>query len=257
MIGLSAEYEKMFRLEGQLWWYRILHERVEAALHQHFGNRRDVRILDAGCGTGGLLNFLRQRGYTDLRGIDGSADAVAFCQERNLPVTLVDLNKLTDFEPEAQYEVIICNDVFCYFNDPDLPRLVAQIAPRLESTGILVSNNNAFAVFRGQHDLAVGSIRRFVLTDLERLMTPVGLQIQAATYWSFVLSPMILLMRQWQNWQLRRGWCRHDDVNSDVYMPPAWLNNALYRVVRAEQKLLPRTPFGSSLFITVNSCKSR
>ncbi|GAB3644091.1 class I SAM-dependent DNA methyltransferase [Spirosoma arcticum] len=252
MIGRFDEYEKMFRLEGQLWWYRILHERVEAALQQHFGNRRDVRILDAGCGTGGLLNFLRQRGYTDLHGIDGSADAVAFCQERDLPVTLVNLDKFADYAPQMQYDAIVCNDVFCYFNDANLTRLANQFAQRLKPTGVLISNNNAFAVFRGQHDLAVGSTRRFVLSDLKQLLAPAGLSVQVATYWSLALAPLILLMRQWQNWQLRTGWHKPDEAHSDVYMPPVWLNETLYRVVRAEQKLLPRTPFGSSLFMVVS-----
>lgn len=252
MIGRFDEYEKMFRLEGQLWWYRILHERVEKALRQRFGTRRDIRILDAGCGTGGLLNFLRGHGYADLRGIDGSADAVAFCQERDLRVTLVNLNELVHFEPETQYDAIVCNDVFCYFNDADLLRLAGQIVQRLKPTGILISNNNAFAVFRGQHDLAVGSTRRFVRADFERLMVPVELQIQTATYWSLALSPLILLMRQWQNWQLRSGWRKPDEAHSDVYLPPAWLNQTLYRIVRAEQNLLPRTPFGSSLFLSIS-----
>lgn len=252
MISRSEEYEKMFRLEGQLWWYRSLHERVATALHRHFGTRRDIRILDAGCGTGGLLDFLRRLGYVNLRGIDGSADAVAFCQERDLPVKLVNLNELTHFEPGVRYEAVICNDVFCYFSDADLSRLLGQLAQRVDSGGILVSNNNAFAVFRGQHDVAVGSTRRFVRLDFERLLMPTELRIQTATYWSFVLSPLILAMRQWQNWQLRSGRRNPDDAQSDVYMPPGWLNETLYRIVRAEQTLLPRTPFGSSLFLELS-----
>jgi len=251
MIGRFDEYEKMFRLEGQLWWYRILHERVETALHQHFGERRDIQILDAGCGTGGLLHFLRRRGYGTLRGVDGSADAVAFCRERDLPVALVNLNDLTDFEPQAQYDAIVCNDVFCYFNDTDLTRLMNQLVQRLKPTGVLISNNNAFAIFRGQHDVAVGSTRRFVRADFERLAVPTGVRIQTSTYWSLALSPLILLMRQWQNWQLRSGWRQQDEAHSDVYMPPAWLNETLYRIVRAEQRWLPRTPFGSSLFLEI------
>ena len=240
----------MFRLEGQLWWYRILHERVETVLQQHFGNRWDMHILDVGCGTGGLLGFLRQRGYTNLHGLDGSADAVAFCQERNLPVMLLNLNELAGFEPQTQYDAIVCNDVFCYFTDAGLSPLIEQIARRLKPTGVLISNNNAFDAFRGQHDVAVGSMRRFVRADFDRLLPLAGLQIQTATYWSFLLSPMILLMRQWQNWQLKTGWRDQDDALSDVYLPPAWLNETLYRLVRTEQKWLPRTPFGSSLFIT-------
>ena len=257
MIDRSEEYGKMFRLEGQLWWYRILHERVETALHHQFGTRRDIRILDVGCGTGGLLSFLRGRGYVDLRGFDGSVDAVAFCQQRDLPVTLINLNELTTFEPDAQCDVIICNDVFCYFNDADLSCLMGNLALRLKSDGILISNNNAFNVFRGQHDVAVGSTRRFVRSDFERFLAPTKLRILTATYWSLVLSPLILLMRQWQNWQLRSGRRKHEDAESDVYMPPAWLNELLYRTVHAEQKLLPRTPFGSSLFITANQLVSR
>ena len=253
MIVHLEEYEKMFRLEGQLWWYRSLHERVASALHRHYGPRRDIRILDAGCGTGGLLDFLRRRGYGNLRGIDGSADAVAFCRERSLSVTLVNLSELAAFEPGAQYDAVICNDVFCYFGDADLSRLMSQLAQRLGSNGVLLSNNNAFAVFRGQHDLAVGSIRRFVRADFERLLPPARLQIQSATYWSFVLSPLILAMRQWQNWQLRSGRRNPDDAQSDVYMPPGWLNETLYRIVRAEQKWLPRTPFGSSLFLELSN----
>ena len=249
MIGRFDEYEKMFRLEGQLWWYRVLHERVGMAMEHRFGNRRDIQILDAGCGTGGLLAFLHKLGYTNLRGIDGSTDAVAFCQERGLPVSLVNLNDMAQLEPAAQYDVIVCNDVFCYFNDPDLTRLLIALADRLKPDGILITNNNAFGVFWGQHDLAIGSVRRFVRADFERLMPVSGLLIQNATYWSFFLSPLILGMRQWQSWQLRFGWRKPDEAQSDVYLPGNWLNETLYRIVHLEQKLLPRTPFGSSLFI--------
>ena len=251
MIGRAQEYEKMFRLEGRLWWYRSLHERVDKAMQQHFDQRRDIAVLDVGCGTGGMLDFLRQRGYTLLRGVDGSVDAVAYCQQRDLPVTLLNLDDLTHFEPEIQYDAIICNDVFCYFTDASLPALLSAISQRLKPGGMLVGNNNAFKAFGGQHDLAVGVIRRFKRADFDRLLPPAGLQITYASYWSFIVSLPILLMRQWQRLQLKLGWQTPETAQSDVYLPPAWVNESLYRIVRVEQKLLHRTPFGSSLFIVV------
>lgn len=254
MIDRSEEYEKMFRVEQQLWWYRILHETVLRCLLRQFGDRQDIAVLDAGCGTGGLLHFLRQRGYTNLCGIDGSADAITFCHERGLNASLVNLNDLAHFAPDQTYDAIVCNDVFCYFDDPFLIRLLTQLTARLRPGGILVSNNNAFWVFWGQHDLAVGSARRFVQADFARLLPQAGLYIQNATYWSLALSPLILLARQWQRLQLRLGWRSPDKPASDVYLPRPWVNETLYRIVRAEQKLLPRTPFGSSLFITVVGC---
>ncbi|GAB3801490.1 class I SAM-dependent methyltransferase [Spirosoma humi] len=239
----------MFRLEGQLWWYRSLHERVGSALQQTFGQHRDIAILDAGCGTGGLLDFLRKQGYTNLRGVDGSADAVAFCQQRKLPVSLINLTDLTGFEPDTHYDAIICNDVFCYFTDADLRPLLNSLSDRLKPNGILVSNNNAFDLFRGEHDVAVGILRRFVRADFDRLLPHHGLSIQSATYWSFVLSPLILLIRQWQRLPLALGWRSADEAQSDVYLPVSWVNETLYRIVRAEQAWMRRTPFGSSLFM--------
>ncbi|RYF65732.1 MAG: class I SAM-dependent methyltransferase, partial [Cytophagaceae bacterium] len=59
----------------------------------------------------------------------------------------------------------------------------------------------------------------------------------------------ILLIRQWQRLQLALGWRLAEEAQSDVYLPSSWINKTLYRVVRAEQVILPRTPFGSSLFM--------
>jgi SAM-dependent methyltransferase len=257
MIGRSEEYAKMFELEGQLWWYRILHERVQMALEQQFGNRRDVRVLDAGCGTGGMLDFLRKRGYTHIKGIDGSDDAVTFCHERGFPVTKVDLKQLAHFDPETRYEAIICNDVFCYFTEPELPPLLAALANRLTPDGVLITNNNAFNLFRGQHDIAVGILRRFVLADFHPLMPAAGLRISQSTYWSFLLSPLILSMRLSQRLGLALGWQTAENAQSDVYLPSAWLNETLYRVSHTEQKLFARTPFGSSLLMVLKKVISR
>ncbi|GAB3950658.1 class I SAM-dependent methyltransferase [Spirosoma harenae] len=253
MIGRSEEYEKMFQVESQLWWYRHLHERVVDVVERRFGQRRDLTILDVGCGTGGMQAFLRRWGYTNIRGVDGSSDAVAFCHERGFSVSLLDLNDLPAFEPENQYDVIICNDVFCYFPDSQLVPILRAMSNRLKTNGLLVTNNNAFNVFWGEHDLAVKSMRRFVVADFQRLLPKAGLSIRYASYWSFILSFLILPIRQWQRLQLKLGRRQTENPESDVYLPSPWINQALYRIARAEQKILGRTPFGSSLFMVVDS----
>ncbi len=246
-----TEYEnqQMFRLEGRLWWYRILHERVADAIARQFFGNKTLRIFDAGCGTGGTLDYLLKQGYTNLHGVDGAADAVDFCRTRGLNATVLDLNKLATYRPGETFEVIICNDVFCYFDDTALTKLLIELQKRLAPGGLLISNNNAFSVFKGTHDLAVGSTRRFTLADFERLMPQAGLQIQSSTYWSLLLSPLILAVRQWQNLQLRLGWQRADAPASDVTDPGPLVNETLYQLVRLETRILPRTPFGSSLFL--------
>ncbi len=254
MFDKKAEYEKMFRVEQELWWYRILHEKVLKAIQKQFGNRTDIRLLDAGCGTGGLLSYLRERGYTNTEGLDGSVDAVTFCHERGLNVSQLNLLNLNTWKPDTtigSFDVVVCDDVFCYFNDEQLTQLVSELGRRAKPGGLLITNNNAFAVFRGSHDLAVGSTRRFVRADIEKLLPGTGLRMQHSTYWSLVLSPLILAVRQWQNLQLRLGWQASDQPHSDVYLPPNWLNNLFYGLVKAEGTILSRTPFGSSLFVVL------
>jgi SAM-dependent methyltransferase len=243
------ENQQMFRLEGRLWWYRILHERVADAIARQFPGNQSLRIFDAGCGTGGMLDYLFKQGYTNLNGVDGATDAVDFCRERGLNVDILDLNNVATYRPSETFDVVICNDVFCYFDDPALTQLLTELRKRLTPGGLLISNNNAFSVFRGAHDLAVGSTRRFVRADFERLTPQAGLKIQSATYWSLLLSPLILAVRQWQALQLRLGWQRADATTSDVQDPGPFVNETLYQVVRLETRLLPRTPFGSSLFL--------
>ncbi|WP_083422149.1 class I SAM-dependent methyltransferase [Arsenicibacter rosenii] len=243
----------MFRLEEQLWWYRILHESVLKAIQKRFGNRRDIRIFDAGCGTGGLLHFLKRHGYAQIQGVDGSADGVAFCRERTLHVDLLDLTRLEAYQPDTtigQFDVVVCDDVFCYFDDQQLTKLILELGKRLKPDGLLISNNNAFNVFWGSHDLAVGSKRRFVRQDFARLLPGTAMQIQFSTYWSLFLSPLILAVRQLQALKLRLG-ARPEEQGSDVYMPGEWINKVLYGLVRFERTVLPRTPFGSSLFLVL------
>ena len=50
-----AEYALMDAAEGHMWWYRALHRRLLDALADVHGC-----VLDAGCGTGGLLAALRR-----------------------------------------------------------------------------------------------------------------------------------------------------------------------------------------------------
>src|SRR4029077_20834982 len=56
-----AEYERLAALDRRLWWFRGLHAQMAGALGRHGEWAADERVLDAGCGTGGLLVSLRDR----------------------------------------------------------------------------------------------------------------------------------------------------------------------------------------------------
>ena len=77
-----SEYATMFRVEETHWWYRALHDLIFQTLEAELPDWRDGRILDAGCGTGAILQRL---GNPEKNvGVDLAPEAISFCRQREI-----------------------------------------------------------------------------------------------------------------------------------------------------------------------------
>ncbi|HEX6811685.1 MAG TPA: class I SAM-dependent methyltransferase [Planctomycetota bacterium] len=246
MLDRKQEYTSMAEVEGTLWWYRALHHLVLAAIRAHAGTA-DPEIVDAGCGTGGLMLFLRARGLRRVRGFDLSADAVAWCRKRELDVQQGNLLDVGRLQATHSADVIVSNDTMYFLDRDQQQRFVQQCADVLRPGGLLILNLPALRAFAGIHDLSVGIRDRFSRADTKRLLAKPSFEVVRETYWPFVLSPLVWLARAAQRRTMRTN--KDFTVRSDIDLPPRWLNKALLALVRAENALLRRKPFGSSLFL--------
>lgn len=66
----------------------------------------DARVLDLGCGTGGLMLQLRQRGHRHLTGIELDELAVVECVRYGLDVLQADLNDGLSIFADGQFDVV-------------------------------------------------------------------------------------------------------------------------------------------------------
>lgn len=115
------EYERMDRVEDAMWWYRALHHRVLAALRRNPGDP-GLPLLDAGCGTGGLLRRLADAFPTrQLVGVDVAAEAARRAR-RKVPGAAVAVGSI-DALPfgDGRFGAAVSCDVLCH-------RLVAEAA---------------------------------------------------------------------------------------------------------------------------------
>ena len=75
-----SEYRAIYTVEDRHWWYAGMARISRTLLTAAYPDRRDLRILDAGCGTGGALDFLAHFGA--VTGSDISPLALAYSRAR-------------------------------------------------------------------------------------------------------------------------------------------------------------------------------
>lgn len=239
------EFERMHAVEDQLWWYQALREHALALLG--LAGPGDAatrpRILDAGCGTGGMTARLARVGQ--VFGADLSPFAIAVCRDRRgLAATTVASIGALPF-PDRSFDLAVSLDVISDVGTGNDARAVAEIARVLRSGGRLCVNLPAFRWLAGEHDLAVGTGRRYTRSEVRDLLNGAGLVIERLSYWNAGLLPLVALARLASRIRSRAI----HEARSDIGLPPAPINRALLALARAEGRLLGRydLPFGSSI----------
>jgi 2-polyprenyl-3-methyl-5-hydroxy-6-metoxy-1,4-benzoquinol methylase len=80
---------------------------------------KNVRILDVGCGTGGLINTLKNNGYTNIIGLDFSDYCVNYCKKRfpNVNFFQIDLKDSSSKKFIQDFPVVIMLEVLEHLKD--------------------------------------------------------------------------------------------------------------------------------------------
>ncbi len=250
------EYEAMRAVEDRLWWYSILNRLVVTAIRRRFPNRPpgELRILDAGCGTGGLLRHLKGAGYTQCEGFDLSPHALELATESGLEVRPLDLRDGPDAYRGRTFDVIISNEVLYYLPKPTWLPILRGFGTLLSDDGVMVMNLAAGKEFSGTHDVAVGITERIEPREFRSVIAEAGLSVQKEKRWPLLLAPAIYLTRRLQRRQLAAG-ATSDEVRSDLKPPNPKTNRLFYGMARLGL-WVPWPSWGSSVFYVLQRRKA-
>lgn len=175
-----------------MWWFAALHANLLLACRRHMSQRPGARVLDAGCGTGGLL--ARLDGARGAIGIDADVAACARAAAKaKRPVCAGSVDALPF--ADAAFAAIVSADVLCH-RGVDERRALEQFHRCLGAGGILVLNLPAYRWMMSRHDAAVYNVRRYTRRGVVALLRAAGFQPLFASYWNMLLFPLMVLTRK-------------------------------------------------------------
>lgn len=232
----------MYHLEDTHWWYMGMRHIVFDFLAKYATKSRDgsLSILDAGCGTGGMLKHLQKLGQAT--GIDACEEALEFCRQRGLQ--RLALASVTDIPfADTSFDLIVSFDVLYHKNVRDDVAAMREFHRLLKPGGHLLIRLPAYNWLRGSHDEAVHTRQRYDSTELRQKMSRAGFQVTKVTYANSILFPLAATKRLTEMAFGLRS-------KSDVKEVSPLLNRTLAMVLGIEARLLNLTslPWGLSVF---------
>ena len=230
----------MFAVEDRHWWYVGVRREVEGWL-QRLERRasRPLRILDAGCGTGGLLANLRADAWKV--GIEISAEGVQLARSRGIVLVHGSVSALPF--ADSSFDAVVSIDVLCH-SGVEEHLAVEEAARVLRPGGMLLAQVPAFEFLRGSHDAAVWTKRRYRRREVARLLSGSGLALRRSGYRNSLLFPVAAVVRVLG--RARR--VPRERARSDVRPVPGLVNSVLTGVLALERSLPRGFPFGLSVF---------
>jgi len=225
-----------------MWWFRGLHANLVAALA---GGAPAGRVLDAGCGTGGLMARLAERlPGAAIIGLELDAGAATVARGKSgRPVCVGSVDRLP--LAASSLDAILSADVLCH-SGVDEAAALRDFRRCLKPGGRLVLNLPAYRWLYSAHDIAVDNARRYARAEVARLLAAAGFARIRTRYWNTFLFPLMVLRRKlW-----RRGAV---GVASDVALLPEPVERAFGAVMALESRLFGAgvpLPFGGSILAT-------
>jgi SAM-dependent methyltransferase len=230
----------MFAVEDRHWWYVGVRREVETWL-EGLQRRRSgpLRILDAGCGTGGLLANVGAKAWKV--GIEISTEGIRLARKRGIALVRGSVSALPF--ADSSFDAVVSIDVLCH-SGVEEREAVEEAARVLRPGGILLAQVPAFEFLRGKHDAAVWTKHRYRRGEVARLLSGSGLALRRSAYRNALLFPVAAVVRL----AARRRRIPRDRARSDVRRVPRVVNALLSGVLAVERRFLRGLPFGLSVF---------
>jgi len=239
----KKEYSRIAKREDFYFWHvgrrEILKEALERSLPE---DRRNLEILDIGCGPGGNITMLSDFGR--VTGLDNAQEALAFAKTRGFERLLeADATKIP--LPSTSFDLISSLDMLEHISDDE--KVISEAFRLLKQGGTFLVTAPAHPWLWSSHDEALHHVRRYTRGEITSKLKKAGFLVVEQSHFVMAAVPMNLLRKLYD--KIFSGGKKTIDTY-DVEFSPA-VNALLLFILRCEKKLMRSIslPFGSSLLV--------
>ncbi len=236
-------YKVIFEIEDSYWWYIGLRELIYSFVNSINTKKERLKILDAGCGTGKILeNFNAFRAY----GLDFAEEALRFCNLRRLNnlmrASICDLPLKTN-----SFDIVTSLDVMCCIDAEHDKKILDELYRVINNNGVLLLNLPAYNFLQSSHDKAVHIKHRYVMNELKKKVEKAGFAVEMITYRNTFLFPIAAIKRIIDKIYP----INTEKIESDLKPLPYMANKIFTGLLLIENKLIRSGvsfPFGLSIY---------
>lgn len=232
------EIERMYRLEGQYWWF-VARRYLVRTLLTRWRVPAGALVVDAGCGAGG--SYIALGRHWHVLGLDMSPTALSLCRRRGMQMLVggdVTAMPLADDIADA---VVSCDVLEHIHDDTAALRELRRI---VKPGGLLVLTVPALPWLWSEHDEALNHVRRYTRPELAARLLQAGWKSLWLNYAVSLLLPPIAMFRIYRRKRRTAGAPR-----VDLFELPPLLNRTLTGICLLDSWLAARLPMppGASL----------
>jgi SAM-dependent methyltransferase len=239
----ERDFELLYQLEEHYWWFPAMRTITDTIAGREL-QRPNLRILDAGCGTGFNLGYYAAGNTRSVYGFDIAGAALKHVRQRGF--RKVAQASITDIPFKSEiFDIVFSFEVLTQTPYETHAAALSEMHRVLKPGGRLFIRTPAFMWLWSSHDDELQVRHRYTRRDLAKRVADAGFVIEWSSYANGFLFPVILARRFLKRLGIGGG--------ADVKPLPrglGWLDGIFRRVLASEAKWFQsgrRLPFGLSV----------
>lgn len=245
----SPQFQAHADLEQKHWWFLGRRAIVASLLHQLVPAGQGSKILDVGCGTGGMTAYLSKE-YA-CTGIDPSAEGIAFARTRFADCTFIQGNAPEDARTEiGEAQAVLLLEVLEHV-EQDV-QFVQSLLGAMKPGAYLIAMAPADPSLWSPHDAGFGHYRRYTEHTFRALWNGEQVEELLVSHCNTRLYPLAKLIR----FLAKLKGSAWGPGNTDLALPMKPINTLLAKIFHSEavpllHALEAKTPTGWNTGVSV------